>query len=97
MTSRVDELARANLKPAGADPCTEWDAAVEWRMATYGEDRSQAVDRLLSTHQGSDMWLRCQAWDARQPKTIIQDGVRIRTGNWGNAGSGTMRRIPRKP
>jgi hypothetical protein len=96
MTSRIEELARANLKPTNADPCTLWDDAVSWRMATYGENRLQAVDRLLATHSGSDLWQRCCSWDARQPK-ILPDGTK--SGNWLNNGDGTgiARRIPRNP
>jgi hypothetical protein len=97
MPNRIDELARANLKQDDANPCVAWDHAVEWRMQTYNEDRAQATDRLQATRDGSDLWLRCQAWDARQPKTVVQDGIQIKTGNWTNSGPGTFRRIPRRP
>ncbi len=91
--SKIERLAAANIKPAGADPCAEWDAAVEWRMSVFHEDRLTAVDRLLATRDGSGKWLRCQKWDAEQPKIV--DGVR--TGNWGNKAPATLRRIVRKP
>src|SRR5262252_6133507 len=93
MTEPSEQLAAANLQPVDADACQEWDSAVTWRMSVFHEDRPTAVDRLLATHEGAAKWLRCQKWDAEQPKIV--DGVR--TGNWGNKAPATLRRIVRKP
>jgi hypothetical protein len=94
-TPKVGPLAAHNAKPANIDPCAEWDALVATRMAADNCSRSVAIDRCLV--KNSDLWLRCQAWDARQPKTIEQNGRQVKTGNWLNAGDGIARRIPRSP
>jgi len=93
--SKIEEMAARNAKQAGPDPCAAWDDLVAARMAQDGCDRTTAVDRCLVKH--SNVWQACCAWDARQPKTVTENGVQVRTGNWGNAGPGTMRRIPRRP
>jgi hypothetical protein len=93
MPSRIEELAQANLKPVPVNPCVAWDQMVSERMATFGEDRPTAVDRLLAGG-ASDVWLKCQGWDAAQPK-ILSDGTR--SGNWKNQGNGVVRRVPRQP
>jgi hypothetical protein len=59
--------------------------------------RSQAVDRLLATRDGSDLWLRCCGFDALVPKVVIENGVSTKTGDCLNAGGGVARRIVRKP
>jgi hypothetical protein len=89
--SRIEQLAAANARPVGLSPCAEWDALVAARMERDGCDRSTAVDRCLSQH--SELWMRCSVWDAAQPKVV--DG--IGSGNWGNQGSATLRRISRRP
>jgi hypothetical protein len=95
MMSKIEALAARNAKSVDVNPCAEWDALVAARMASDNCDRSVAVDRCLVKH--SDLWLRCQAFDARQPKVVIENGVEIKTGNWLNAGGGVARRIVRKP
>jgi hypothetical protein len=95
--SKIEALAAANMKPVGANPCVTWEEMVAARMASDNCNRATAVDRLLSQPGGSDGWLRCQEWDARQPKTIEQNGRQVKTGNWLNAGDGIARRIPRVP
>ena len=95
--SKIEALAAANMKPVGANPCITWDAMVEARMARDNCARATAVDRLLAAG-ASDLWLKCCAWDAAQPKVIEQRGQRIKSGNWLNANPfGVARRIPRKP
>jgi hypothetical protein len=89
--SRIEKLAAINMRPIGADPCELWDQLVAERMALDNCDRSVAVDRCLSKH--SDVWMRCCQYDAAKPKVV--DG--IKTGNWLNSGSATLRRIPRRP
>jgi hypothetical protein len=93
-TSKIEALAAANLKPASVDVSAEWDALVSARMQRDNCDRSVAVDRLLATRDGSDLWLRCCGFDARQPK-VLADGTK--SGNWLNGGDGVVRRVPRKP
>jgi len=95
--SHIEQLAAANMKPAGPDPNQEWDAAVAERMARDACDRSTAVDRLLATRAGSDLWQRACGWDARQPKFVEENGVRVATGNFLNERAATGRRIPRRP
>jgi hypothetical protein len=90
--SQVGALAAHNAKPASIDPCAEWDAVVAARMAADNCSRSVAVDRCLP--KNSDLWLRCQAWDAREPK-ILPDSTQ--SGNWGYRGNGIVRRVPRAP
>jgi hypothetical protein len=97
MISRIDQLARKNWRPDTGNPCVEWDQCVEWRMSSFNEDRPTAVDKLLSSHEGSALWQRCCSWDAKQPKVVIEDGRETKTGNWLNKGGGTVRRIVRKP
>jgi hypothetical protein len=95
--SKIEALATANIKPVATNPCVTWDAMVEARMARDDCSRSVAVDRSLAAREGSDAWQVCCSWDARQPKTIEQNGRQIKTGNWLNAGDGVARRIPRAP
>jgi hypothetical protein len=90
--SKVGTLATHNAKLASIDPCVEWDALVAERMAADNCSRSVAVDRCLV--KNSDLWLCCQAWDAAQPKVLL-DGTK--SGNWGNRGNGIVRRVPRAP
>ncbi len=90
---RIEELAQANLKPVPANPCEVWDGMVSEKMTRDGCDRSTAVDRLLAAG-GSDAWLKCQSWDAEQPK-ILPDGTK--SGNWLDRGNGVARRVPRAP
>ena len=94
---RIEELAQANLRAVSENPCELWDRLVSEKMASDNCARSVAVDRCLATASGSDAWLKCQGWDAAQPKIIKQNGRQVKSGNWGNAGSGTVRRVPRAP
>ncbi len=91
---RIEELAAKNLEPAAPDPCAIWDGMVAAKMQQDGLPRSGAVVRLLSTHEGSNAWMRCCGWDAARPK-ILPDGTK--SGNWLNQGSGFARRVPRQP
>ena len=94
----IEDLARQDLREAVVDPCQIWDTLVEMRMQQDGVSRSVAVDRCLSTHQGSAAWQACCSWDSAQPKTIEQNGRQIKSGNWLNANpGGVARRIPRAP
>lgn len=91
---RIEELAAKNLKAVPANPCAVWDAMVAEKMARDDCSRSVATDRLISRPEGSDAWLKCQAWDAEQRK-ILPDGTK--SGNWLNRGNGVVRRVPRAP
>jgi hypothetical protein len=94
---RIEQLAAANVKAVPANPCELWNGMVAAKMARDDCARSVAVDRLLATREGSDAWQVCCSWDARQPKTIMQNGRQVKTGNWLNNGNGIARRIPRSP
>jgi hypothetical protein len=93
MPSRIEELAQANLKPVPVNPCVAWDEMVAAKMASDDCARSVAADRCLATASGSDAWAKCQSWDAAQPK-ILPEGTK--SGFWGNAGNGAVRRVPRR-
>jgi hypothetical protein len=93
--SKIEALAAANIKPAVPTPVEEWDQAVGQWMERDKCSRSAAVDRILArTDWGSALWQRACTWDAAQPK-ILADGTR--SGNWGNRGTGIVRRVPRAP
>jgi hypothetical protein len=95
--SRIEKLASANAKPAILDPMAEWDKAVAEKMDRDKCPRDAAVDRLLATPAGSSLWNRANMWWAAQPRTVIENGRKVRSGNWQNTGFATLRRIPRRP
>jgi hypothetical protein len=95
--SRIEQLASVNAKPAILDPMAEWDRAVAEKMGRDRCPRDSAVDRLLATPAGSSLWNAANMWWAAQPRTVVENGVQVRSGNWTNTGFATLRRIPRRP
>jgi hypothetical protein len=95
--SHIEQLASANAKPAVVDLMAEWDAAVAARAERDKCPRDAAVDRLLATPAGSSLWNKANMWWAAQPRTVVENGREVRSGNWQNSGFATLRRIPRRP
>jgi hypothetical protein len=96
--SKIEQLAAQNARPAVLSPMEEWDQAVTQWMEEDNCARDAAVDRILArTTWGPGLWNRACSWWAAQPQVVIENGVQVRTGNWGNRGSASLRRIPRKP
>jgi hypothetical protein len=96
-SSRIEQLASANVKPVVLDPMQEWDRCVAEKMDRDRCPRDAAVDRLLSTPAGASLWNTANMWWAAQPHIVTENGREVRSGNWGNRGPSSLRRIPRKP